>query len=65
MCGCRGKWTYSKYGAEHSSPGYPPRVNERVVKMISEQVLNDPNRKVDGNAVFVECDGRIRAVYLG
>jgi len=52
MCGCRGKWSYAGE-------------NDRSVKLISGKVLRDPNAKVDSdaNCVYVEADGRIRAVY--
>ena len=65
MCGCRGKWTYTNYGAENHNPGYTPNINERTVKMISNLVLNDPARKTQDRVVYVESPGRIRAVYLG
>lgn len=63
MCGCRGKWTYTQWGAEHRGPGYEPTISERSVKIIASKVLRNPNKEVDGNTVFVESSDRILAVY--
>lgn len=64
MCGCRGKWTYTNYGAENHNPGYEPKVNQGTVTRISNLVLNNPARKVYDNVVVVESEGRVQAVVL-
>ena len=61
MCGCNGKWSYTAQGA--AAAGYGD-VNERSVKIIAKKVLQNENKQVDGDCVYTEEDGRIRAVYF-
>ena len=49
MCGCLGKY---------SDP------STRGGKTIFNRVMNDPDRKVEGDIIYTEKDGRIRAVYF-
>lgn len=63
MCGCRGKWSYTAWGAKYHNPGYEPDVSERSVKIISGKVLRDANKEVEGECVFVSTGDRILAVY--
>ena len=67
MCGCRGKWTYTAFGAREHSPGYDvsDSVNERSVKIIANKVLRDSNKVTEDNCVYVQADGKVRAVYFG
>jgi hypothetical protein len=66
MCGCRGKWSYTAYGAENHSPGYDPNVNERSVKIITNRVTANPRAQLDDDAKCwsVEENGRVQAVYF-
>lgn len=70
MCGCNGKYSYTKDGAENFGPGYDvsDSVNERSVKIIAGKVLNNPNadRTESSSYVFVEdrARNRIQVVYF-
>lgn len=69
MCGCRGKWNYTEFGASETSWDVSDAVNERGAKIIANRVLNNPNRQVDEDAecVYVEdmANNRMQAVYFG
>ncbi len=68
MCGCRGKWNYTVYGAEHHAPGYKVTPNQRGAAIITKKVLNHPNRVLENGNIWVVEDrenNRIQAVYLG
>ena len=70
MCGCNGKYSYTKDGAERFGPGYDvtDSVNERSVKIIAGKVLRNPKANFDEspNYVFVEdrVANKIQIVYF-
>jgi hypothetical protein len=64
MCGCTGKYSYTERGAKEHSPGYQPNVNERSVKIIANKVLRSSNKKVEGDCVFVEQNGRVLVAWF-
>lgn len=67
MCGCRGKWNYTAYGAANHSPGYEVEAADRGAKIITAKVLKHPARQFDegANCYFVEENGKMMAVYFG
>lgn len=70
MCGCQGKYSYTKDGAENYGPGYDvtDSINERSVKIIAKKVLTNPlaDRTESTEYVFVEDRerNRIQVVYF-
>ena len=66
MCGCRGKYNYTQYGAENHNPGYDVNVSERGVRIIAKKVLANPNVQWEDNMAFVEDKeaGRIQVIYF-
>lgn len=69
MCGCRGKYSYTQFGADNHAPGYDvsDMVNERSVKIIAKKVLSNPNVKFESNFAFVEdtVKNKNQVVYFG
>ena len=59
MCGCAGKYSYTADGAVNHSPGYDvsTSVSERSVKIITNKVLRNSNKKIEEN-------GRILVAYF-
>jgi hypothetical protein len=66
MCGCLGKYSYTADGAVNHSPGYDvsDKVSERSVKIITNKVLRNSNKKIEHGLAYVEENGRILAVYF-
>ena len=66
MCGCRGKYSYTAYGASAHSPGYDvsDKVSERSVNIIANKVLRNSNAKQEDNCVFVEQNGRVLVAWF-
>ena len=64
MCGCAGKYSYTERGAKEHSPGYEPNINERSVKIISNKVLRNSNKVVEGDCVYVEENGRVLVAWF-
>ena len=56
MCGCLGKYSYTREGAVTHSPGYDVSgaVNERSVRIIARKVLTNPNVQYENEYAFVE-----------
>ena len=64
MCGCRGKYSYTAYGASAHRPGYDVPVNERSVKIIAGKIARSANKVTDGDHVYVERDGRVLVAWF-
>ena len=66
MCGCRGKYSYTAYGASAHSPGYDvsDKVSERSVNIIVNKVLRNSNKVTEGDCVFVEQNGRVLVAWF-
>ncbi len=66
MCGCLGKYSYTADGAVNHSPGYDvsTSVSERSVKIITNKVLRNSNKKIEDGIAYVEENGRILAAYF-
>ena len=68
MCGCKGKYNYTKDGAENYGPGYDvtDSINERGVRIIAKKVLANPNVKWEDNMAYVEdrAANRIQVIYF-
>ena len=60
MCGCLGKYSYTKMGADNHGPGYSVQdsVNERSVKILAKKILSNPNVKFEDRWAFVEDHAR-------
>jgi hypothetical protein len=68
MCGCKGKWNYTAYGAENHQPGYSVDARDRAAKIITTKVMNNPNRMLDeeNKCYYVEdrVNNKMQAVYF-
>lgn len=70
-CGCAGKHTYVSSHRDFSTKnrGYTVEdheINDTAAKRIYNQIVNDPDAKVDENYGFitVETDTRLKIVYF-
>jgi len=68
MCGCLGKYSYTREGAENHGPGYNVSdfVNERSVRIMAKKVLANPNVEWQDNIAYVEdrVANRMQAIYF-
>lgn len=64
MCGCSGKWSYTKDGAKDYGPGYDVSVSDRSVKIIAGKVLKHPEVQYEHDYAFIESDNRQLVVYF-
>ena len=70
MCGCLGNYRYPSsvdreaYKAQNKVDLEDEDISDRSVKIIANKVINHPNVKVQDNIMYVEENGRIKAVYF-
>lgn len=64
MCGCAGRWAYTKQGAVSNNPGYTPTINEQRVKSVVETILADPNHVSEDGIIHTQQDNRVLVAYF-
>jgi len=60
MCGCRGNYNYTAYGARAHNPGYDvsDKVSERGVNIIVNKLLRNPNTVNEDGMLYLDQNGR-------
>ena len=68
MCGCKGKYSYTKDGAENYGPGYDvsSSVSERSVRIMAKKILSNPNVVFEDGYAYVEdrAANKFQAIYF-